>query len=352
MSPWGPSSGSQRIDDEFPRGNAALHPDWPEGRFAVSGMFWFDQVILFFLQAAEQGFGCRVGIETVYGAPFVRWSGERHTADDFRPADLSARLDGLHSRGIGCFLTFTNHLLEAGDLDDANGNLLLETIARRPNLNGVIVSSELLSKYIAGRYSSLRQVASVSKVVVEGGRGNASYYKELGKRFYRYVVHADDRDDPRLLDQLDRTKAEIILNEDCLRGCSMEASQYGAVARVYKGLGDHPPEAAAAPGDALRLRRLAEQELAPLLAVCPAERLNRQIGKRQRNDNLTRNELKSLYDMGFRCFRIKGRDDNAFCFAYDLTRYTLEPGFAAPLVYKKLCPVICQSFPAGQAHAR
>ncbi len=56
--------------------------------------------------------------------------------------------------------------------------------------------------------------------------------------------------------------------------------------------------------------------------------------------------------MGFRCFRIEGRDDNAFCFAYDLTRYTLEPGFAAPLVYKKLCPVICQSFPAGQAHAR
>ena len=234
MSPWGPRSGSLRLDDGFPLGNAALHPDWPEGRFSVSGMFWFDEIILLFLKTAELGFDCRVGVETVYGAPFVLWNGERHTGDEFNPADLSARLDGLYSRSVGCFLTFTNHLLDAADMGDADGNFLLDAIARRPDLNGVIVSSEILSSYIAGRYPSLRQVASLAKVVVEGGRGNASYYNELGKRFCRYVVHSDDRQDLRLLDQLDRTKAEIILNEDCLPGCSMQAHHYEAVARVYK----------------------------------------------------------------------------------------------------------------------
>ena len=350
MSSSGPLFGSLRTADGFPLGSAALHPDWPEGRFNVAGMFWFDPVILFLLETAQLGFDCRVGIESIHGAPLVLWNGARPAAEELLPADLSARLDSLYSRGVGCFLTFTRHLLEAGDLGDADGNFLLDNLARRPDLNGVIVSSELLSKYIAGRYPALRQVAPVAKVVAEGGRGNASYYNELGRRFYRYAVHPDDGLDPRLLDQLDRTKAEIILNEDCLRGCSLPECPDEALAPAQGSLGDQP--AAPAPGDSLLRRRLAERELELLLAACPAQRLNRQIGKRQRNGNLTRSEVKSLYDRGFRHFTIQARGDNAFCLAYDLVRYTLEPDFAAPLVYRKLCPVIGRCFPAGQAHAR
>jgi collagenase-like PrtC family protease len=352
MSPGDPPSGSLRIDDGFPLGNAALHPDWPEGRFNVSGMFCFDEVILFFLKVVELGFGCRVGIEAVHGAPTVLWNGGRFTGQEFNPADLSARLDKLQSRGVGCFLTFTNHLLETSDLRDANCNVLLDSIARRPDLNGVIVNSELLSKYIAGRYPSLRQVASVTKVAVEGGRGNVSYYNELGKRFYRYVVHLDDYQDPRLLDQLDRTRAEIIVNENCLRGCPRRARHYELTAREHQCVVDRQLTVTGGPGDTLLQRRRAEQEVEQFMADCPANPLNRQIGKRQRNCNFTRNELKSLYDMGFRHFKIQGRNDNAFVFAYDLARYTLEPDCAAPLVYKTLCPVICRSFAAGQAHAR
>ncbi len=298
------------------------------------------------------GFGCRVGIETVHGAPCVLWNGGRFTREEFNPADLSARLDKLYSWGVGCFLTFTNQLLEASDLDDANCNFLLDSIARRPDLNGVIVNSELLSKYIAGRYPSLRQVASITKVTVEEGRGNAAYYNELGKRFYRYVVHLDDCQDARLLDQLDRTKAEIILNENCLRDCPRRARHYELTAREHECLGVRQLVVAGGPCDTLLQRQLAEQEAELFMADCPANPMNRQIGKRQRNCNLTRNELKSLYDMGFRHFKIQGRNDNAFVFAYDLARYTLEPDCAAPLIYKMLCPVICRSFAVGQAHAR
>jgi hypothetical protein len=352
MSPSDLSPESPRIDDGFPQGNAALHPDWPEGRFNVSGMFSFEQIVLFFLNVVEVGFGCRVGIEAVHGAPFVLWNGGRFDNSlKFDPTNLSAKLDILCSRGVGCFLTFTNQLLEARDLDDANCNLLLDGIARRPDLNGVIVNSELLSKYIAGRYPSLRQVASVTKVVAEGGRGNASYYNELGKRFYRYVVHLDDSQDPRLLDQLDRTKVEIIVNENCLRGCPRRARHYELIARVHKCLGDHQLVVAGGLGDTLLQRRLAEQELEQFMVDCTAHSLNRQINRRWRNCNLTRDELKSLYDMGFRYFKIQGRDNIPYCFAYDLTRYTLEPGSAAPVVYKMLCSVILRSL-AKQAPAR
>jgi collagenase-like PrtC family protease len=352
MSCFEPLSESPTIDDGFPLGSAALHPDWPEGRFTVSGMFSCDPGILFFLKIAELGFGCRVGIEAVHGAPFVLWNGGRLDASlEFNPANLVARLDSINSQGLGCFLTFTNHLLEPGDLDDPACNLLLDGIALRPDLNGVIVNSDMLSRYIARRYPGLRQIASVTKVVAEGGRGNVSYYNELGKRFYRYVVHLDDCQDRRLLDQLDRTKAEIIVNENCSRGCQRRARHYELTAQLQKFLRDRRLIAAGGPGDALLRRRRAERELEEFMADCPARWLDHQIHQRSRSCNLTRRELKSLYDMGFRYFKIQGRDNIPYCFAYDLTRYTLEPGFAAPFVYKILCAVILRSLTAAQGQA-
>jgi hypothetical protein len=44
--------------------------------------------------------------------------------------------------------------------------------------------------------------------------------------------------------------------------------------------------------------------------------------------------------MGFRYFKLQGRTDNVFGYAYDLVRYLLEPDVAAPLVYRPLCPMV------------
>jgi hypothetical protein len=213
----------------------------------------------------------------------------------------------------------------------------------------VIVNSDLLSHYIAGRYPSLRQVASVTKVVAEGGRGKASYYNDLGKRFCRYVLHWDDCRDARLLDQLDRTKAEIILNEHCMRDCAMRARHYEAIARMHKCLGGRQGTAMAASGDALLERRAAEQELAQLLALCPASPTARQIGKQRRNCTLTHNELRSLYRMGFRHFKIQGRGVHPRSLIYNLAHYALEPGCAAQLVYEAVLPTVDRLIAATQA---
>jgi hypothetical protein len=332
--------------DALPWGGAARHPDWPDARFNVSGMFCFDRGILDFLKLARQVFDCRVGIEAVHGAPFVLWNGGRYDPTvTFDPASLPARLEGLYAQGIGCFLTFTNQLLEPADLGDRACNFLLDSIALRPDLNGVIVSSDLLSNYIARRHPSLRQIASVTKVVAEGGRGNAAYYNELGKRFFRYVVHLDDYRDRRLLDGLDRTKAEIIVNENCSRDCGRRAEHYELTARIHRRLAGGRAAPAGAPRDPERIG--AEQELTRFMAECPARWLDRQLPERSRSCNLTRRELKALYDMGFRHFKIQGRDNVPYCFVYDLARYTLEPGCAAPLVYHKLSEGMFRSLRAA-----
>jgi hypothetical protein len=148
---------------------------------------------------------------------------------------------------------------------------------------------------------------------------------------------------------LDRTKAEIILNEHCMRDCPMRARHYEAIARMHKCLGSRQGTATAGSGDAPAQRRAAEQELVQLLALCPAVPTARQFGKRRRNCTLTRNELRSLYGMGFRHFKIQGRGVYPRSLIYNLVHYTLEPGCAAQLVYEAVLPTVDGLIAATQA---
>ncbi len=330
------------MGNEFPAGPSALHPDWPAGRFNVSGLFCYEPLVLGYLRFVEQGFGCQAPIEAVYGAPAVAWNGGRIVYMPLKPDEHERYISELNARNIACLLTFTNHLVETADLADSMCNFLLDRIGRRCDLNGVIIASDLLSRYIAGKYPSLRQIASITKVTMEKGKGNAEYYRQLGRRFPRYVVHPDDCFDLKLLDQLDRDQAEIIVNENCLRECGTRPAHYQWIAESHKALGRQ--QAAAGPNLAAAIAQQASIVSAPQPPQsppeCPSVPMVRQIGRHRRNCNMTPGELKAIYDMGFRHFKLQGRRDSLFGFAYDLVRYTLEPDFAAPLVYKTLCGTV------------
>lgn len=300
--------------DIYPTGARALQPDWPDARFNVSGMFAFDDLVLDFIDLVRRTLDCRVPIVSLHGAPAVPWNAGRLVRDPFDLRQFPARLEALAAMGLGCHLTFTNHLLAASDLQDPAGNFLLDCIARRPALNAVIVNSELLSQYIASRHPNLAQVASITKVVAEKGRGNVAYYKELGQRFWRYVVHPDDVHDRRVLDQLDREKAEIIINECCNRQCALRTRHYDLVAQAQKSRG----RAASPP---ICLQPPDPPELA---------------SDTTRTCELAHSEMKAIYDMGFRNFKLQGRAANFFIVAYDLAYYMLEPNFAAPNTYRRV----------------
>lgn len=156
------------------------------------------------------------------------------------------------------------------------------------------------------------------------------------------MVHPDDCHDPALLDRLDRARAEIIVNENCLRNCTVRPKHYDCIARAQRMQQTHVVSAglvvAAAPAG-LQTHVAAEQA-EQSLPECPSIPMTRQIGRRLRNCNFTRAELKAVYDMGFRHFKLQGRRDNLYSFAYDLTRYLLEPDFAAPLIFKTLCHMV------------
>jgi len=272
----------------------------------------------------QKAFGCQLPIEALHGAPAVPWNAGR-TMKALPPADEFVKvLIQLHSKNIGYFPTFSNHLVQSSDLSNTVCNGILDSIVQRPNLNAVIIVSDLLSKYIAERYPALRQIASIIKVSLDGGRGKPEYYSELGKRFWRYVVHPDDIRDLKLMDQLDRDKAEIIVNENCVADCPTRMRHYTAYAAWQR-----------APNE--MERQIVNQELEQIVAGCQSPFHLHRLGNQRRSCNLTRQEIRTLYEMGFRRFKLQGRLDDPWSYSYDLIRFTLEPEFAAPLMYKSLC---------------
>jgi len=311
-------------ENGFAAGVEALHPDWPEARFNIPGMFVYHPIVMQLVGVMEGGFNCRLPIEAIHGAPAVRWNGGRAMRVGYNAAEFKGVLEFLYSKNIGYFPTFTNHLIEQSDLGDPVGNSILEHLGQRPDLNGVIVNSDLLSKHIAEKYPKLRQVASIIKVTFAGGGGRADYYRELGERFYRYVVHPDDCRDMKLLEQLDREKAEIIVNENCVANCPSRVKHYEAYARWQT-------------APSVVEQQIVQQEINQIASACHSPFHMNRMGERQRSCNLSRGEVKAIYGMGFRHFKIQGRADDPYTFTYDLVRFMMEPDFVVPLVYKSLC---------------
>lgn len=309
--------------ENLPLGAGAGHPDWPQALFNVSGLFGHDPLLLRFVAIVEQKFEFRVPLETLHGAPGMRWNAGRPSRARFDLQTFQNCLQSLYARNIGVCPTFTNHLIDDNDLADPVGNQILEIVSQRPDLNGVIVTSDLLSGYIARKYPDLRQIASTTKVTFEQGAGRVEYYRELGQRFSRYVIHLDDGRNYGLLDQLDREKTEIIVNENCAEGCPNRAWHYDAYGRWQKAAGT--PE-----------QHVIGEELKHIISICPSPLHLDRPQQRTRSCNLTRGEMKKLYDMGFRHFKLQGRADDPYTIAYDLCRFTLDPDFAAPLMEKLL----------------
>lgn len=326
--------------EALPQTAGALHPDWPEARFNLSGMFTQHGLILELIKIMEQAFECHLPIASVHGAPGVLWNAGRPIEKSFNPATFQSVLDAFYARNIGYFPTFTNHHLDAADLRNPLCNYLLDCIAKRPELNGVIVSSDLLSRYIADKYPALPQVVSIIRVTLDRGQGRADYYRKLGERFHRYVVHPDDCRNPELLDQLDRDKAEIILNENCAIHCPSRPRHYDVYARWQKAISGGQPAITLNSFTPASERQMLEWEMRQIMDQCGSPMDLECLIRRKRNCNLTDAETRIVYDLGFRHFKLQGRSDFPHFYAYDLTRYLLEPHLVAPVVYKTLLRTI------------
>lgn len=259
-------------------------------------------------------------IAFVHGCPLAfLWNGGRVNYDRVpEKKDIDWTLDNFQRLNIPCFLTFSNRFITPEDLDDPDCNYLLAKLADQNHPeNGVLVTGDVLSDYIREKYPQLKQMASIIKVTCENGAGNPAYYRQLEERFDKYVVAVDDNWNDNLLSQLDKTKAEILVNSRCVIGCPHKADHYDRMAGLHK---HHSKEDV----DAL----MAYQE-----ANCKAYPIPRQIGN-ERNYTLSHEELRKLYTMGFRYFKIQGRyTASQYSILHDMAHFMFEPRFKADIVF-------------------
>ncbi|MGN0241836.1 MAG: hypothetical protein ACI4CS_09140 [Candidatus Weimeria sp.] len=179
---------------------------------------------------------CEIG--SIYGAPAdCIWSGGRISEADTDCDDVLALTEEY---GISARLTFSNSLLTEEHLSDRRCNDLCRRFASSgKNKNGVIVHSELLTKYLKEKYPELYLVSSTTKTLTDFG----DFRKELDRPEFRYVV-ADFRLNkkyPQLaeLSQEEKDKSEFLCNECCDFGCSKRRECYEAVSRIALGEQEH-----------------------------------------------------------------------------------------------------------------
>jgi len=294
---------------EMPTGQAALHPLWPEARWNLSALFVHDRITFHALTALKERFDCTPALDAIHGSLAVPWNGGRIShVPTSNPAAVESPLEMFNGAGIGVYYTFSNHLLEEAELADDACNRMLDAIDNDTGLNGVILASDLLFDHIRKEHPALKLTASIVKATVEGGKGNVDYYREQADRFDSVMVHTDDNFDLDLLDRLDREKMEMLVNENCVRNCTVRDKHYALMIEQQRRGGPYVP-----------------QEGCRYAVV---------LGGTSMSCNMTDEELKSVYDMGFRGFKLQGRADKAWPYLYDFSRYLLEPTMTAPLFFK------------------
>lgn len=288
-----------------------INPLWPEAHWDVSGAFTNDRELLAF-----HDFFSTLGaspFSLVHGSPLFHWNSGRvmphlmRSAEEIRAAGLA-----YAERKISIDYTFTNFLLNKEHLEDKMGNILLQ-FAEKYNPtkgNGIIVSSDLLYDYVKEKFPDLRLVSSILKVTEEKGKGKKDYYLKLAEKFDKVMIHPDDIINKKLLESLeDKDKYELIINEYCIRQCPIRHLHYRSLCRSALDYLDYDDDFETA-----HLNKNGCRSINTLMCS-------------KKNSVLALNtpEIKDLYDMGYRHFKLQGRGTgNAVVTLFDLIRLVLR----------------------------
>lgn len=280
-----------------------------DAEWNISGLFAHDDVILFFYDILASC-GIRPKM-TVHGnIPCAFNSGRiiRSIAYE-RQQQL---VEAYAERGIPILLTFSNYKIDETMLNDTLSNKILGLVAGYPH-NGAIVGSDLLRDYITDRFSGLFLSTSILRVANDDRERNADYYRALSQGYDRVVLHPDDGFDLALLSSLEgKDKFEIIINENCVRGCPHRKAHNDIVCSYYaanrdKGLIDE-------------LNRFKKKHCK---SVQDPKSLKAFMNGEILNCNMSQKDLENCYKLGYRCFKLQGRSSSAESFLFDVTRYML-----------------------------
>lgn len=289
-----------------------VHQCWPEAVWDVSGAFADDRELVSFFDYCQKVLGFEP-FHIVHGSPLCEWNSGR-VMKHFACATEDVREAGAAyaERGIAVYLTLTNLLLEAKHMKDPLGNAMCKFFEHYnpTGRNAVIVANDQLHEHIRCEYPGLKLVSSILKITQEFGKGKLDVYHRLAESYDEVMVHPDDVLNPEFLAQLEqKDKYILLINEYCIRHCPIRHLHYRDLSQASLSFLSHD----ARPFE----ERQSENGCQDMLGMLTSERHGVLA--------LSVPEMQTLYDLGFRHFKIQGRGHtNAMPLLADLLRLALR----------------------------
>ena len=167
----------------------------------------------------------------------LSWSAGRERASTIVPDVLDDVLEQYRRRDVGFNLLFSNHLLGPDDLANAYGNRLLEKL--HDERNGVVVCDGVLADYVRERYPKYRLIRSVinaylDEIIYRDPDTTVRYFQEKMRHYDLVVVPSELNLRFDVLDQLDKSKLEFLVNNNCFWYCPYAIKHYTQIARGFK----------------------------------------------------------------------------------------------------------------------
>lgn len=173
----------------------------------------------------------------------LSWSGGREYGSAIETTVLDDVIEQYRLRGVGFNLLFSNHLLKPNDLGNNYGNMLLEKF--HDERNGVVVCDGVLADHVRARYPKYRLIRSVinaylDEVICRRPDAIVRYFQEKVQNYDCVVVPSELNLRFDVLDKLDKTKLEFLVNNNCFWHCPYAIKHYTLIARGYQSVGGLP----------------------------------------------------------------------------------------------------------------
>ena len=283
------------------------------------------EFVWYLIDICKNHIGLELPIKYVFGGIPCKFQGGRFVEDNFNTSKFNNIVNGYNKRGIACRLTFSNPYIKDTDLSDAISNELLQILEDNnntymkdlPNKNGVIISLDVLNEYIKEYYPSLERISSQVKPSIEVGLGEckdtADYYNKLFDSYDTVVISpAKVKDDEFLKKIKYPERCEFIANCKCIPNCPRAKDHYEALSdyqSLQLGLVDS------------KFNGEYTERLSKIASDC--------MYIKTRNPLLTAtfsyNDINKLIDLGFKQFKLEGRENATIVFSHDIGTYIFDP---------------------------
>lgn len=279
----------------------------------------------------EKGLG--IPIKTIHGCFLSRFNGGRTSLSYTTKEEIKSLVEKFNSYGVGVKMTLTNTRITPDDLSDPYLNFLLKTLNDGVG-NGIICVVDCLAEYTRENYKNLTITASIIKTELEtvlGETDTVEYYNNLCERFDEVVINTTRAFDDDFLSKLKYPeKIEIIANHACVPDCKCAAQHHQLIEDL----------------DRIRERCIAcnkdyrtdpdyddvNGKIKAMLSACEKRKKLNSI-----DDTIVQTlnieEINHLSDMGFRNFKLEGRDRTLIELAISVVYYVLNRDSAVINMY-------------------